>query len=42
LGGDEGDGLCLEADRFLRDRAVKAPARFAAMMAPGPWGGPAA
>ena len=38
LGGDEGSQLIREADATMRREAIKAPDRFAAMLAPGAYG----
>ena len=38
LGGDEGGQLICDADTTMRNQAIEAPARFAAMLVPGVYG----
>jgi hypothetical protein len=38
LGGDEGDALRRQAESAMTAEGVRAPARFAGMLAPGRWG----
>jgi hypothetical protein len=38
LGGDEGRELVAQGEAAMTSQDIRAPARFAAMLVPGPWG----